>query len=44
VKVLDLAAVRRFLLQDASASERVQEIVHRALAYAAKLLTEAVWP
>lgn len=41
VKVLDLAAVRRFLLQEASASERVQEIVHRALAYAAKLLTEA---
>jgi adenylylsulfate kinase len=41
VKVLNLAPVRRFLLQEASASESMQEIAHRALTYAAKLLTEA---
>lgn len=41
VKVLDLATVHRFLLPERPASERQQEIAHRALAYGAKLLTEA---
>ncbi len=41
VKVLDLATVHRFLLPEGPASESQQEIAHRALAYAAKLLTEA---
>jgi adenylylsulfate kinase len=40
VRVLDLAAVRRRLLPDRRGSEAELEIVHRALAYAAKLLTE----
>ncbi len=41
VKVLDLAAVWRFLLHGLPGSEAEQEIAHRALAYAAKLLTDA---
>jgi adenylylsulfate kinase len=41
VKVLDMAPLRHFLLREAAPSERQQEIAHRALAYAAKLLTEA---
>jgi adenylylsulfate kinase len=41
VRVLDLAAARRLLLPDRRGSEAEQEIVHRALAYTAKLLTEA---
>lgn len=41
VKVLDLTTVRRFLLHGRPASESQQEIVHRALIYGAKLLTEA---
>jgi adenylylsulfate kinase len=40
VKVLPVAAARVFLVADAAPSERQQEIVHRALAYTAKLLTE----
>ena len=40
-RVLDLGALRGFLLHDPHASETDQEIAHRALAYAAKLLTEA---
>ncbi len=42
VKVLALATVHRFLLsEEPAATESQQEIVHRALAYLAKLLTEA---
>ena len=41
VRVLDLAAARRVLLPDPPGSEAEQEIAHRALAYTAKLLTEA---
>jgi adenylylsulfate kinase len=41
VKVLGLGAARQFLLADQTPSELQQEIAHRALAYAAKLLTEA---
>ena len=41
VKVLDVGAVRRFLLHGSPGSEAEQEIAHRALAYAAKLLSDA---
>ena len=41
VKVLDLAAARRTIVGRAWALDAEEEIVHRALAYAAKLLTEA---
>ena len=41
VKVLDVAMVRRFLLGEDLAAESQQEIVHRALVYVAKLLTES---
>ncbi|HEV8441128.1 MAG TPA: adenylyl-sulfate kinase [Methylomirabilota bacterium] len=41
VKVLDFHAARRFLLPADHASEGQEEVAHRALAYAAKLLTEA---
>ncbi len=41
VKVLDLGTVRRFLLAEGPASESQQAIACRALAFAAKLLTEA---
>jgi len=40
VKVLDLATVRRFLLDDHTLSPGQHEIVHRALVHLAKLLTE----
>lgn len=41
VRVLELDAVRRFLCADRPESEPAREIIHRALAYTAKLLTEA---
>jgi adenylylsulfate kinase len=41
VKVLDVLSLGRFLPREALVSESHQEIVHRALAYAAKLLVEA---
>jgi adenylylsulfate kinase len=41
VKVLELGALRRFLRLETVVSERHQELAHRALAYAAKLLTES---
>src|SRR5262245_796280 len=41
LRVLELREVRRSLLPDRPGSEAELEIVHRALAYAAKLLTEA---
>jgi adenylylsulfate kinase len=41
VRLLDLAPVPRFLLGGQPGGEAEQDIVHRALAYAAKLLTEA---
>jgi adenylylsulfate kinase len=41
VKVLDLAAARRSIVGRAWASEAEEELIHRALAYTAKLLTEA---
>jgi adenylylsulfate kinase len=41
VKVLDLATARRIIVRRAWASDAEEEIVHRALAYATKLLTEA---
>jgi len=44
VRVLDLAALSRFLLHEPPPSESQQEIAHRALAYAAKLLTDAGVP
>src|SRR4029450_2722181 len=40
-RVLDLAEVRAALLADHPESETTREIVHRALAYTAKLLTDA---
>jgi len=43
VRVLDLASVQRQLLDDRPAGAYEQDIAHRALAYAAKLLTEAGW-
>jgi adenylylsulfate kinase len=41
VQLLDLAPVQRFLLAGQPGGEAEQDLVHRALAYAAKLLTEA---
>jgi adenylylsulfate kinase len=41
VRVLEYAAVRHELLDDGPESDATREIVHRALAYTAKLLTEA---
>ncbi len=41
VRVLDLATARRWLLPGDAPSAWQQEIAHRALGYAAKLLTEA---
>jgi adenylylsulfate kinase len=41
VRLLDLAPVQRFLFDGQPGDEADQDIVHRALAYAAKLLTEA---
>jgi adenylylsulfate kinase len=41
VRVLELAPVQRLLLGGEPDGEAEQDIVHRALAYAAKLLTEA---
>ncbi len=43
VRVLDLGTARRFILPDRAGSEADHEILHRAIAYAAKLLTEAAW-
>ena len=40
-KILDLGAARRAIVGRAWAAEAAEEIVHRALAYTAKLLTEA---
>ena len=40
VKVLDLATMRRFLLDDHTVSPGQQEIVYRALVHIAKLLTQ----
>ncbi len=41
VRVLELDAVRRFVCADRPEPEPAREIIHRALAYTAKLLTEA---
>ena len=41
VRLLDLAPVRRFLLDDRPGDDAEQDLVHRVLAYTAKLLTEA---
>ena len=41
VRVLELAEVHQALLDDSPASDTTREIVHRALAYTAKLLTDA---
>ncbi len=41
VRLLELAPVQRFLLGAGPASKEEQDLVHRVLAYAAKLLTEA---
>ena len=41
VHLLDLAPVQRFLLAGQPGGEAEQDLVHRVLAYAAKLLTEA---
>jgi len=41
VRVLDLGGLRQFLLAGQPESDVTREIVHRALAYTAKLLTEA---
>ena len=41
VRVLELAEVRHAILGDHPESDATREIVHRALAYTAKLLTEA---
>jgi adenylylsulfate kinase len=43
VRVLDVVTARQFLLPDRPGSEADHEILHRAIAYAAKLLTEAGW-
>jgi len=43
-RVLDYASVLRFLVGDAPAAEVEQDIGHRVLAYAAKLMTEAGVP
>ncbi len=44
VRVLDLVDVRRLVLADRPESDQAREIAHRALAYTAKLLTEAGIP
>jgi adenylylsulfate kinase len=44
VYILDFAEFRRVLLGDGPESDATREIVHRALAYTAKLLTEAGVP
>ena len=44
VCVLEFAEVRRMLLADAPESETTREIVHRALAYTARLLADAGVP
>lgn len=41
VRRLDLAPVRRFLLGDRPGDDAEEDLVHRVLAYTAKLLTEA---
>ena len=41
LRLLDLAPVQRFLFDGHPGDEAEQDIVHRALAYAAKLLTES---
>ncbi len=41
VRVLDLASAQQFLLGGRAASGEEQDLVHRALAYTGKLLTEA---
>ena len=41
VRLLELAPVQQFLLGGPPASDAEQDLVHRVLAYAAKLLTEA---
>jgi adenylylsulfate kinase len=41
VRLLDLGPVQRFLLGDQPGGEAEQDLVHRVLAYTAKLLTEA---
>jgi adenylylsulfate kinase len=41
VRLLDLAPVRRFLLDGRPGDDAEQDLVHRVLAYTAKLLTEA---
>ena len=43
VRVLGLASMQKQLLDDGPAGAYEQDIVHRALAYAAKLLTETGW-
>jgi len=44
VQVIDFAEFRRALLDDGPESDATREIVHRALAYTAKLLTDAGVP
>ena len=41
VRLLDLAPVQRFLLDGRAGDDAEQDLVHRVLAYTAKLLTEA---
>ena len=41
VRLLDLASLQQFLLDGRAASREEQDLIHRALAYTAKLLTEA---
>ncbi|MBI4269290.1 MAG: adenylyl-sulfate kinase [Candidatus Rokubacteria bacterium] len=41
IQVLELAGLREFLLNGRPESDATREIVHRALAYTAKLMTEA---
>jgi adenylylsulfate kinase len=43
VRTLEVATARRFLLPDRPGSEADHDILHRAIAYAAKLLTEGGW-
>jgi adenylylsulfate kinase-like enzyme len=44
VRVLEFAEVRRMLLDDGPESDATREMVHRALAYTAKLLVDAGVP
>lgn len=44
VRVLELAEVRRILLEDGPETETTREIVHRVLAYTAKLLADSGVP